>query len=113
MERGELRWFEPSPIEGSEQSGRRPAVVLSRDAINRTSPVVIVLPLTTYRGQRIYPSDVLVRAPEGGLRVNSVVLGLQLRAIDRRRLGERLGRLGAPTLARIEDAVLAVLDIER
>jgi mRNA interferase MazF len=113
VERGEVRWFEPGAVEGSEQSGRRPAVVLSRDAINRTSPVVIVLPLTTYHGQRLYPSDVLVRAPEAGLRVDSVALGLQLRAIDRRRLSERLGRLAPPTLARIEDAVLAVLDIER
>jgi mRNA interferase MazF len=108
-----VRWFEPDPVRGSEQGGRRPALVLSRDAINRVSPVVVVVPVTTFHGQRLYPSDVLVRAPEGGLGRDSVVLGLQVRAIDRRRLGDRLGRLEATTLRQVEDAVLAVLDVER
>jgi mRNA interferase MazF len=51
MQRGEVFWFEPDPVLGSEQAGRRPAIVLTRDAVNSTSPVIIVVPLTTYRGQ--------------------------------------------------------------
>ena len=60
MQRGDVFWFEPDPVRGSEQAGRRPAIIVSRDAINRVSPVVIVVPLTTYRGQTLYPSDVLI-----------------------------------------------------
>lgn len=113
MDRGEIRWFEPDPTRGSEQAGRRPALVVSRDAINRVSPAVVVLTLTTYRGQRLYPSEVLVRAPESGLHHDSVVLGLQLRAIDRARLGGTIGHLSARAMRDVEGALLTVLDIER
>jgi mRNA interferase MazF len=74
--------------------------------------LIIVVPLTTYRGQTLYPSDVLVRAPEGGLTQDSVVLGLHIRAIDRRRLGSRLGRISRTTLEQVEQAILQVLDIQ-
>lgn len=111
MLRGEVFWFEPDPVRGSEQAGRRPALVVSRDAINRFSPVVVVVPLTTYRGQALYPSDVLVRAPEGGLSRDSVALGLHIRAIAKERLGRPLGRLGGETMRRVESAILEVLDI--
>jgi mRNA interferase MazF len=113
MQRGDVFWFEPDPVLGSEQAGRRPAIVLTRDAVNSTSPVIIVVPMTTYRGQNLYPSDVLIQAPEGGLTQDSVALGLQLRAIDRRRLGQRLGRVRGATLHQIEQAILQVLDIQR
>jgi mRNA interferase MazF len=112
IQRGDIFWFEPDPVLGSEQAGRRPGIVLSRDAVNSSSPVIIVVPLTTYRGQMLYPSDVLIRAPEGGLTQDSVALGLHIRAIERRRLGQRLGRISRVTLGQIEQAILQVLDIQ-
>jgi mRNA interferase MazF len=84
--RGDVFLFEPDPTQGSEQSGRGPAVVVSRDAINDASRVIVVVPITTYRRQNLYPSDVLVIAPEGGIDADSVVLGLQIRSIDKSRL---------------------------
>jgi mRNA interferase MazF len=80
--------------------------------VNSASPVIIVVPLTTYRGQALYPSDVLIRAPEGGLSQDSVVLSLHIRAIDRRRLGPQLGRISSATLEQFEQAILQVLDIQ-
>jgi hypothetical protein len=68
MKRGEVYDARLDPVEGSEQRGSRPVVVVSRDAINESSPIVSAAPCTTYReGRRIYPSQVLVKAPEGGL----------------------------------------------
>lgn len=70
------------PAEGSEQRGSRPVVFISRNAINESSPVVSAVPCTTYRvGRRVYPTQVLVQAPEGGLEADSVILGEQARAI--------------------------------
>jgi mRNA interferase MazF len=112
MQRGDVFWFAPDPVLGSEQAGRRPAIIVSRDAVNRASPVLIVLPLTTYRGQTLYPSDVLIRAPEGGLSQDSIALGLQIRAIDKQRLGGQLGRISTTTFSQIEQAILQVLDIQ-
>lgn len=110
MNRGDVYWVRLDPIEGSEQAGTRPAVIVSRDAINRNSPVVVICPLTSAdRVTRLYPSDVLVRAPEGGLRADSVVLTLQVRAVAKARLLEQLGTLKTETLAQVEHALKATL----
>lgn len=112
MNRGEVYWVRLDPIEGSEQAGTQPAVIVSRNAINRHSPIVVICPLTsTAHISRPYPSDVLVRAPEGGLRQDSVVLTLQVRAVAKTRLYERMGTLGAATLAKVEQALMITLDL--
>lgn len=112
MKRGDIFEARLDPTEGSEQAGTRPVVVVSRDAINQASPVVVILPCTTYReGRRIYPSQVLLRAPDGGLRVDSVALGEQVRAIAKTRLGQRWGTLSSEALRRIERALLITLDL--
>lgn len=112
MLRGDVFWFEPDPVRGSDQAGRRPAIVVSRDTVNQASPVIIVVPLTTHRGQKTYPSDVLIRAPEGGLNQDSVALGLHISAIDKRRLGTQIGRVTPRTLREVEQAILQVLDVQ-
>ena len=111
IRRGEVYWFGADPILGSEQGGRRPAIIVSRNAINDSSPVIVIIPIITYRNQRLYPSDVLIQAPDGGLKSDSVALGLQIRAVDKSRLGTRIGTLDSATVAQIEAALLKVLDI--
>jgi len=100
------------PTEGSEQAGTRPVVLVSRDAINLASPVVIVVPCTTYRpGRRLYPSQVLLQAPNGGLDVDSVALGEQVRALAKSRLGRRRGILSPQALTQLDRALLIALDL--
>jgi mRNA interferase MazF len=112
VKRGEVFEARLDPTEGSEQAGVRPVVVVSRDAINQASPVVVVVPCTSHRApRRIYPSQVLLRAPEGGLKVDSVALCEQVRAVAGTRLIERWGMLSPATLRRIERALLITLDL--
>jgi mRNA interferase MazF len=112
MRRGDVYRVRLDPIEGSEQAGTRPAVIVSRDAINRSSPVVVICSMTSASNvSRLYPSDVLVRAPEGGLTTDSVVLTLQVRAVAKSRLGERLGDLSPATMQKIGQALRVTLDI--
>ena len=76
MRRGEVYDARLDPTEGSEQAGIRPVIIVSRDAINAASQVVLAVPCTTYRpGRRIYPSQVLIYAPDGGLERDSLALG--------------------------------------
>jgi mRNA interferase MazF len=94
VRRGEVYDARLDPTEGAEQAGSRPVVIVSRDAINVSSLVVIVVPCTTYRpGRHLYPSQVLLRAPDGGLNVDSVALGEQVRALAKSRLGRQRGLL--------------------
>ncbi len=99
-------------MEGSEQGGFRPVVIVSRDIINAASSVVMVVPCTTYReGRRIYPSQVLVSAPEGGLTNNSVLLAEQVRVLDKRRLMRLRGTLGIAVMQQLDRALLIALDL--
>src|SRR5215475_2749392 len=100
MRRGELYDARLDPTEGSEQAGIRPVVIVSRDAINAASPVILVVPCAISRaGRRLYPSQVLLHAPDGGLDVDSVALGEQVRALAKSRLGRRRGMLSPQPMA--------------
>ncbi|HUM68478.1 MAG TPA: type II toxin-antitoxin system PemK/MazF family toxin, partial [Chloroflexota bacterium] len=46
MRRGDVFDARLNPTEGSEQAGVRPVVVVSRDAINQYSSVIVVVPVT-------------------------------------------------------------------
>jgi mRNA interferase MazF len=112
VNRGEVYLARLDPSEDSEQAGVRPVVIVSRDAINRSSPVVIVVPCTTWsEGRRLYPSQVLLSAAEGGLRADSIALAEQVRAISRVRLAERWGMLAAGSLRKLERALLIAMDL--
>ena len=103
--RGDVYLVNFDPTLGAEIRKTRPAVVLQNDIANRHSPVTIVAALTSYTGGRLYRTEVLIRAPEAGVRVDSVVLLNQVRSFDRRRLAERLGTVAPLTMARIDRAL--------
>ena len=112
MRRGDVFDARLDPAEGSEQAGTRPVVVVSRDAINEASPVVVVVPCTTWRmGRKLYPSQVLLRAPDGGLSADSIALGEQVRAIAKTRLRERRGTLSPDAIRKLDRALLITLDL--
>ena len=111
MNRGEVYDAQLSPTLGSEQAGTRPVVVVSRDAINQASPVVLIVPCTSFRGQRIYPSQVLLQAPVGGLDQDSVAMAEQVRAIDKQRLGRLRGGLTRAAMRQMDRALLIALDL--
>ena len=63
--RGEVWLVDVNPVRGHEQSGRRPALVVSDDLFNRgPAGLVIVMPITST--VRTIPSHVRVSPPEGG-----------------------------------------------
>jgi mRNA interferase MazF len=102
------------PVVGSEQAGRRPVLVVSRETVNRTLPIVAVIPLTSRRpGRRVYPTEVLLAPRTAGQPEESIALAHQLRTLSTRRLGVRLGGLEDPELRdQIRAAVRVYLDLE-
>lgn len=112
MNRGDVFDARLDPTEGSEQAGTRPVIVVSRDAINASSVVVIVVPCTTFRpGRRIYPSQVHLHAPDGGLDVDSVALGEQMRAVSKNRLLRQRGHLSSAALTALNHALVIALQL--
>ncbi len=111
MKRGEVYDASLGFTEGSEQRGTRPVVIISRDAINEASPVVVIVPFTRYRGQSIYPSQAFLRAPEAGLERDSVATAEQVRAIDKGWLGRLRGALSPESVQELDQALLIALDL--
>ena len=102
------------PTIGSEQAGRRPLLVVSRETANTALPIVTALPLTTRRrGRRIYPNEVLLPGGTAGLKRDSILMAHQVRALSKQRLGTRLGTIDDPNLrAAIRQAMRVQLDLE-
>jgi mRNA interferase MazF len=106
--RGEIYLVSFDPALGAEIQKTRPALILQNDIGNLHSPVTIVAAITS-NVQRQGPTSVLIKAPEGGLNVDSVVLMNQIRTVDKRRLVKRLGLLRSATMKQADQAILISL----
>src|SRR3989339_1407897 len=85
--RGDVVWLEFNPQVGSEQAGRRPALVISPRSYNRKAGLALVCPITSrVKG---YPFE--VELPQG-LEATGAVLCDQIKSLDWR--GRRAPRLG-------------------
>lgn len=110
--RGDVFRADLEPHEGSEQGGIRPVVVISRDALNNASPVVVVAPITDAANKKkTYPSHVRVAVGKGGLTMDSIVICEQVRAISKTRLKHALGKFDKAILTSIEAALKITLDL--
>jgi len=109
--RGEVYFVAFDPTLGAEIRKTRPALILQNDIANRSSPITIVAAITSKFDEELYPTEVLVRAPEGGLDTDSVVLLNQIRSVDRRRLMRRVGRLMPETMRLVDRALVLSLGL--
>ena len=103
--RGEIYIVNFDPTVGAEIKKTRPALVLQNDIANRHSPITIVAAITSKYDATLYPTEVLVKPPEGGLTTNAVVLLNQIRSIDKGRLIKRLGLLKPATMQKVDRAL--------
>lgn len=94
---GDLVWLSFDPQAGHEQSGRRPALILSPGSYNQKSGLALACPITSrVKG---YPFEV---AMPKGLEFAGVILADQLRSLDwRARRAERAGRVPAEVVAEV------------
>lgn len=86
----------------------RPAVILQSEAFEQTLSVV-VCPLTTDATNAPIFRLVIEPNNENGLRRRSVIMTDKIGAVDRGKLGARLGRLTVEEISRLERAVLIFL----
>ncbi len=85
---------------GSEQSGRRPGIVVSNNLANQHSPVVEVVFLTTAHKGRL-PTHVKIDSALGP----SISLCEQITSVDKSRFGDYIGCLTESEMASVESAL--------
>lgn len=87
--RGAIVWADLDPVEGHEQGGRRPVLVVSNSDFNQRSGTLVVFPLTTKAPRLGYPFTIPV--PPSTVGRPSWVKLTQVRTIDDRRVSGDLG----------------------
>lgn len=107
LEPGDIHWVEFDPILGTEQAGRRPALIVSDERFNAISPRIVVCPITS----RLVDWPVVVRLPEG-IRTRGVILCDQVRSIDRQhRLFAFIERAPEDTMIAVRRVLGAILKL--
>ena len=103
--RGDLFYADMGIVEGSEQGGVRPVLIIQNDTGNKHSPTVICAAITSQMHKAKLPTHVEISAENNGLAKNSVVLMEQLRTIDKRRLQDLIGYVEPECMDKINNAM--------
>lgn len=109
--RGDIFIADLNPVQGSEQGGVRPVVIVQNDRGNRFSPTVICAAMTSQMAKHDLPTHVWIAARDSGLKSDSLVLCEQVRTIEKRRLRSRAGHIGGLALKRVNEALRAAMEL--
>ena len=107
IKRGEIYFVNLNPVEGREQAGKRPVVVLSINEINQLPLVITVVCGTKGTNKnRDFPTNVRVSSAESGLPLETIFLCHQIRSLDRARFPAKpAGKLTKSKIKEIEATV--------
>jgi len=108
VKKGEI-WIVNIPTtDGHEQHGTRPVIILA----DTPSSVVVGIPCTTNMRALRFPYTVSITASEhNGLVQDSIALVLQVRAIDKKRLQQKVGAVEKEVLQKIEEELRRLLGL--
>jgi len=105
--RGDVVWLNFQPQAGREQSGRRPAVVLSNSNYNRVVGLALFCSITSK--QKGYPFEVDLPA---NFPISGVILVDQVKSLDwKTREASFIGKLDPKTMEKIVELIGKILEI--
>ncbi len=93
MQKGDIYIVEIPASGGHEQAGMRPAIIVQAAGFEGL-PTVLIVPITSKQRAAEFPSTFMIEPDEiNNLDAISVALVFQLRAIDKKRLKNKIGKL--------------------
>lgn len=105
-EKGDVVWLDFDPQAGHEQSGRRPAFVLSPALYNSKTGLMLCCPITNQ--VKGYPFEVAVKGADN---VQGVILADQVKSLDWRvRRAEKKGTASREVLEEVVGKVMAIVE---
>lgn len=108
--RGDIWIADLIPGRGREFAKKRPVIIISANEINKISPLVIIIPISSNIPSIIGPERVLIEK-EPPFQKASIALPNQVRAIDKSRISKKIGTLSKDKLSEIEEALKIVLGL--
>lgn len=110
LKRGEIYYIHLSPVIGSEQGGRRPAVIIQNNIGNKHSRTTIIAPITSIVKRNHMPTHVIIDID--CLDEISIVLLEQIRTVDISRLDGYLGTVNTEVMKKINRAMSISLGLD-
>jgi len=98
--RYDVHWVELDPVRGSELAKTRPAVVISRDELNRALETVVICPLTS----QLHP-DWRSRLQVKVAGKDSEIAADQIRVVSKMRIGRKIGTLSVAHAAALRQLI--------
>lgn len=105
--RGDVYWADLNPIQGREQAGHRPVLIISNEIFNTHSELVVVLAITS-KPQKV-PFPLAYELTQNFLPKPSWVKIDQIRTLSVKRLGRKLAHLDEEEVNRIIEGLLDIV----
>ncbi|MEK6892695.1 MAG: type II toxin-antitoxin system PemK/MazF family toxin [Nanoarchaeota archaeon] len=105
IQRGDIVLAELEPVQGSEQGGIRPCLVIQNDDGNKFSPLTIVAPITSKNFSKYFPTNVFLKKEESGLDKDSTIMFNQIRTIDKSRIIKNISNLNYLIMNKVDLAI--------
>lgn len=102
IKRGEVYWAQLDPTIGAEIQKTRPVVVMSNTSINKARRTIVIVPLST--------SAPVIPYLNVGLTGGNTARCDHIRAIDKSRLGKKIGTLSTKDIDAIFEGLKRILD---
>lgn len=110
--RGEIVVANLEPVEGSEQGGVRPVLIIQNDILNKHAPTTIIAPITSKIYTKEYPTNVIIKKEDSKLKLDSTILLNQIRTIDKKRIIKKIGSLDNFTMNKIDRSIKISLGLD-
>lgn len=106
INQGDIWWINPTPKIGSEQRGKRPALIIQNDIANTYLKTTIVA-IISGSGAVNMP-EIVPLGPEEGLSEGSSADFSQLFTIDKQRLVKKAGNISSEKWRLVEQALARI-----
>jgi len=100
------------PQRGTEAGKVRPVLIVQTNLLNNVHPSSVVCPITTNVQKDSEILRVHIKKGASNLKVDSDIMIDQIRAIDNRRLVNKIGELAKDLQALVKDNIKIVLDLD-
>lgn len=111
MQAGDIYLIEIPASGGHEQSGLRPAIIVQEKALEKL-PTVLIVPLTSKQKAADFPFTFIIEPDRvNNLNVVSVALIFQLRAIDKKRVKNKIGKIGLEKMELLKQSLKEIMGL--
>lgn len=108
VKRGDIFYISIPYATGHEMDKDRPGIVVSCNALNDTSPCVVMVMLSASNKRRDLPEHVPIRSTPQ----ESTALCQHIYTVDKSRLGTHLGRCSKSEMAAVDTGIMSGLELD-